>query len=115
MLKSSQYWMLSLLGALCALLVLVNIVTFTSNRGLQREVNGRAQYIQQTVQLQGLYQQLVRALADLSIHNQDDQLRAILAKQGINVTANPQPSSGSGSGTSGEKPATRPRSEARHE
>jgi uncharacterized protein YneF (UPF0154 family) len=107
MVKPLQYWVLSTLGGLCALLVLVNIGLFSSNRGLQREVNERAQYIQQTVQLQALYQQMARALADLSIRNQDEQLRAILSKQGISVTAKPQPSSDSAAGTPGEKPATR--------
>jgi len=114
MLKHSQYWVLSTLGALCALLVLVNIVLFTSNRALQSEVNGRAQYIQQSVQLQNLYQQMVRAIADLSVRNQDEQLKAVLARQGINVTAKAAPS-GSASGAAGEKPAPRPRGEARHE
>jgi hypothetical protein len=103
MLKQTQYWVVSAIGALCALLVLVNIALFSSNRGLQREVNERAQYIQQSVQLQGLYQQLVRALADLSIRNQDDQLRAILSKEGINVTAKAQSSAGSAP-TASEKP-----------
>ncbi|HUN73663.1 MAG TPA: hypothetical protein VMU40_04020 [Steroidobacteraceae bacterium] len=113
MLKHSQYWVLSTLGALCALLVLVNIVLFTSNRALQSEVNGRAQYIQQSVQLQNLYQQMVRAIADLSVRNQDEQLKAVLARQGINVTA--KAAAAGSTGAPGDKPATRPRGEAHHE
>ena len=97
MLKRSQYWVLSAIGALCVVLVVANMVLFSGNQGLQGQVNERAQYIQQSVQLQGLYQQMVRALADLSVKNNDEQLSAVLAKQGIKVTPH-APAAGNGSG-----------------
>ncbi len=55
--------------------------------------------MQQSLQLQGLYQQIVRAAADLSVKNHDAQLRAVLAKQGINVTSSAEPPAGAAAGS----------------
>jgi hypothetical protein len=91
MLKRSQFWVLSAIGAGCVLFAILNMSLYTGNQGLQAQVSQRAQYIQQSVQLQGLYRQIVGALAELSVRNKDPQLRAVLAKQGINVSARAQP------------------------
>ena len=89
MLKSYQYWILSLIAALGLLLMILDIVDVQRNQTLGNEVQGRAQYIQQSVQLQNLYQEMIKALADLSVRNKDDQLRDLLSKEGINVKVNP--------------------------
>ena len=62
---------------------------FGQNRQAQAEVNARGQYIQQSAQLEPLYREMVKALADFSVRNNDLQLRELLAKQGITVSANP--------------------------
>ena len=62
---------------------------FNGNRAAQAEVSSRAQYVQQTAQLEPLYREMVKALADLSVRNNDVQLREMLAKQGITLSANP--------------------------
>lgn len=90
MLKSLQFWILSTAGAACLLLAAANIVLLTGNRTLQGQVSQRGQYIQQSTQVQALYRQIVQAVADLSVRNQDAQLQAILARQGLHVTARPQ-------------------------
>ncbi|MGH8317797.1 MAG: hypothetical protein ACREUL_07440 [Steroidobacteraceae bacterium] len=92
---------LSAIGALCVLSVIANIVLSTANQGLQGQVNERTQYIQQSAQLQRLYAQMARALADLSVRNKDEQLTAVLTRQGIKVTANAVPTAGNG-GESGD-------------
>lgn len=91
MLKRSEFWVLSAIGAGCVLFAILNMTLYTGNQSLQVQVSQRAQYIQQSVQLQGLYRQIVGALAELSVRNKDPQLRAVLARQGINVTAGSQP------------------------
>ncbi len=70
-------------------LVIANMSLVLSNRALQADVQGRAQYIQQTAQLEVLYREIVKALADLSVKNQDADLRALLSAHGITVTVNP--------------------------
>ena len=89
MLKKSEFWLLTLLAAVGLLLMLTNMVLFSQNRQVQADINTRAQFIQQSAQIEPLYREIVKALADLSVRNQDDQLRALLAKQGITVSANP--------------------------
>ncbi len=116
MLKRSQYWVLMAVGAACLALVILNMMLFTGNRTLQGEVSGRAQYLQQSGPLQGLYQSIVRAAADLSVRNKDDRLRALLAQQGIKVTAHPAPSAAAASAATKAKPAAPTRARGhRHE
>ena len=88
MLKSWQYTVLNAIGALALLLVLFNAVLFTKNRDLQQQVNARQQYLQQTTALEGLYRDIVKALAELAVSNNDTQLLEMLASQGLNVSVN---------------------------
>lgn len=89
MLKSYQYWILSVIAALGLLLMILDIIYVNRNQTVRAEVEGRGQYIQQSVQLQGLYQEMIKALADLSVRNKDDKLRDLLNQEGINITVNP--------------------------
>ena len=86
MLQKWEYWLLTVPALAVAALVGVNIFLYGANRTAQAEVASRAQYIQQTAQLEPLYREMVKALAELSIRNNDQELRDMLAKQGIKVT-----------------------------
>ena len=72
-------------------MALANILLFSQNRERQQEVTSRGQFIQQSVQLEALYREIAKALADLAVRNKDQQLRDMLAAQGISVTVNPAP------------------------
>jgi len=91
MLKQTEFRLLTLIAAATLLVALANIVLFSQNRDRQQEVTSRGQYIQQSVQLEGLYREIVKALADLAVRNNDKPIRDMLAAQGISVTANPAP------------------------
>ena len=91
MLKKKEFWILTALAALGLVLALSNMIMFGQNRQAQAEISSRAQFIQQSAQLEPLYREIVKALADLSVRNQDSQLRELLGKQGITVSANPAP------------------------
>lgn len=88
----TRYWMLTGLAGVSLVLALVNIVLYDRNRNLQVDVSNRNLYIQQSLQLENIYQPLLRTLADLSVRHNDTQLRALLAAQGITVNvASPAP------------------------
>ena len=89
MLSRWQFMTLTVLATVTLALVVGDIVLHWSNRVAQAELAARAQYLQQTVQLQSLYQEIVKALADLAMRNQDAALRDLLAKQGIALAAPP--------------------------
>ena len=89
MLKRNEFWILTALAAIALLLAIVNMVVFSQNRAAQAEVGGRSQYIQQAAQLEPLYREMVKALADLAVRNNDAELRDMLTKQGITLTASP--------------------------
>ena len=94
-----QGWALTGIAGLSLVLVVVNGALFLVNRTLQNEINTRQQLINQAVQLERLGQELVNALAGLALRNNDQQIRQLLAEQGITLTP--------GSGPAG--PAQAPR------
>lgn len=79
----------TLAAALGVVLALTNMVLFERNRSLQGEVGSRAQYIQQSVQLEGLHREIVNAIANLAARNKDDALKTILSQQGITFNVGP--------------------------
>lgn len=73
-------------GAMVAMAVSLTLATM--NRSLQQEIGQRQQYVQQSAQLESLYREIVRALAELASRNNDQAVRAMLAQHGITYTAN---------------------------
>lgn len=95
MLGRIQFWTLSALAALTALLIAANMFRFSENRRLQAEVNERGQFIQQTVPLEALSREIALALAQLGVREQDEQITALLSSLGITVTVTaPEPAAG---------------------
>jgi hypothetical protein len=88
-LYKSQFWILTVFAVLAAVFSIANMILYQSNRSTQIEVSGRQQYIQQSIQLQVLYNEMVRALADLAVRNQDAELITLLKSQGITVSGTP--------------------------
>ena len=84
-----QFWAATALGALCLVLALANVTMASMNRSLQGDINVRQQFVQQSVQLEGLYREIVRALAELGARHNDQDVRALLQQHGISYTVNP--------------------------
>jgi hypothetical protein len=102
---SGKYGQLAVtvIAALAVILVLTNMTLFERNRLLQAEVSTRSQYIQQTAQLEGLHREIVNAIANLSVRNKDDALRAILTEQGITINMGQTPPGAGGPAQAPEK------------
>ena len=83
-----QFWAATALGALCLVLALTNVTMASMNRSLQGDIGVRQQYVQQSVQLEGLYREIVRTLAELGARNNDQDVRALLQQHGISYTVN---------------------------
>jgi len=96
MLRKWQFWTLTVLASLILVLVAANMWLFLGNRSRQVEINQRQQFIQQSIQLEGLNREIVKALAELSVKNQDEQVKSLLASHGITFTVNPPPSTPGG-------------------
>ena len=94
-----KYWphIITVAAAIAIVLLITDMVLVERNRILQAEVNSRAQFIQQTVQLEGLQREIVNAIANLAVRNKDEALKAILTQQGITINVN-QPQSTSAPG-----------------
>ena len=88
MLDKWQYNLLTALGALALLLAIANAVLFTGNRTAQAELAQRQQFVQQTGPLEGLYRDIVKALAEMAVKGNDKQVLDMLAAQGLSVTVN---------------------------
>jgi ABC-type transport system involved in cytochrome bd biosynthesis fused ATPase/permease subunit len=88
-LKPFHYWLILVLAAMSILLVALNAGLYFSNRSLQANVEARARYIQEAQSLRSLYEELAKALANLAVEQQDDQLRALLAGEGLTINQTP--------------------------
>jgi hypothetical protein len=86
MLSKFQFNLLTALCAAALLLVLFNSVLFTLNRDAQGELNKQQQFIQQTMPLEGLYRDIVKALAEMAVKGNDRKVLDMLAAQGLNVS-----------------------------
>jgi uncharacterized protein YbjT (DUF2867 family) len=100
-----QFLLLAVLGGIVLLLVLTNEVLSSGNRRAQQAVAARAQYIQQSQAIEPVYRSILRTLAELAAKNHDEQIRQLLASQGINYTVT-APSAAKGAPPG--KPATEP-------
>lgn len=89
MLSKWQYTVLVVLGTLALLLAVANGVLFTQNRTLQSALNQRQAYVQQTVPLEGLYNDIVKTLAQMAVKGNDREVLNMLAAHGLTVTVNP--------------------------
>lgn len=105
MLSRWQFNVVIALAAATLLLVFGNMVMFSRNRAQQQQINDRQLYIQQTAQLESLYQQLIRAVAELSARNNDAALGAVLTKQGITFSATPNLAQGTADTGAASRPA----------
>jgi hypothetical protein len=82
---------LTALGALMIVLVLVNILLSLGNQSLRAEVNERQQFLTQSIQLEGLHREIITVLATVALKTNNDQLKSLLASQGINFGQPPPP------------------------
>jgi len=114
MLGKQQFRLLCGLGCAALLLAGIDIGLVVTNRAAQNEYNARAQYIQQGLQLEPVYQNLIRTLAELSVRQNDAQLRGLLSAQGISFSvANPEAKSVEKSDApAGAKPGVNPEAQA---
>jgi hypothetical protein len=84
-----QWWTSSALAGLALLLMAASLGLGAVNRSLQGEVGVRQQYVQQSLQLETLYREIIRALAELGARNNDQNLREMLQRHGISYNVNP--------------------------
>ena len=103
MLARWQFWVTTVVALIVALAAGYDMVLFGQNRATQADIAQRNQYVQQSLQLEGLYRELVRALADLSVRNQDKALGDLLNTQGITINA-PAPAAPPADAKKGVKP-----------
>jgi hypothetical protein len=89
--KRLEFWSLTALAVVTAIVVVANMYRFSANRQLQSEVNLRNLYIQQSIPLENLGREIALALAQLGVKSQDDQIRAMLSSLGITVQVNQAP------------------------
>jgi hypothetical protein len=87
--RRMQFCISTVLAAAALLLAGANVLLGSMNRSLQADIGQRQQYVQQSVQLEGLYREIIRALAELGARNNDEAVRALLGKHGITYTVNP--------------------------
>ena len=93
-LRTIGFWIATALASLALLLVIVDGWLVSSNASIRVEVTGRQQYINQSVQLSRLNQELVNELGSLALKN-NAAIKQMLAESGITVVGQaPAPAAG---------------------
>ena len=82
---------LTALAVIMLVLVLVDILMSLGNQSLRAEVNERQQFLAQSMQLEGLHREIITVLATVALKTNNDQLKSLLASQGINFGQPPPP------------------------
>jgi len=88
MLSKTQYWILTGGGALALGLLASNIWLYAGNRKVAGELEERQLYVQESAQLEVLYQDIAKSLAEVALRSNDTAVIAMLATQGIKVSPN---------------------------
>lgn len=89
----AQQFILAIVSIVVAILAVVNVVLFETTRTVQLEVTSRAQFLQQTAQIEPLYRELVQGIATMAARNNDEALRGVLSQHGITFTVPSGPGS----------------------
>jgi hypothetical protein len=79
----TQYGVVTTVAALCLFTMLANVFLGLANRSAQLDVASRQQYVQQSLQLEGPYREIIRALAELAARHNDADVREMLQRHGI--------------------------------
>ena len=83
-----QFGLTTVLGVCCLAVLAGNVVLTYGNKAAQADIALRQQYVQQSVQLEGLYREIIRALAELGARNNDGDVKALLQRHGISYSVN---------------------------
>lgn len=78
------------LAVLILILVLVNVVLTLRNQFLRQHLTERQQFISQSIQMEGVYREIVTTLATVAVKTNDQQLKNLLASQGIKLDGDPK-------------------------
>jgi hypothetical protein len=75
----------SILGAVALLLGLCDVALVVTNRQLRQQTTAQGQFLQQTVQLGGIRDNLVRLIARGAVEDNDLALRDLLTSNGYHL------------------------------
>lgn len=92
-LNPREYWTLSAASVTCVMLVIVNISLSRGNHEMSSQVAKRQLFITQSVQLDKVNKQLVNAIAQFAVRDDDSALEGILTDHGITINRNNSPES----------------------
>ena len=82
------------LAVLILILALVNVLLTLGNQSVRVQLAEHQQSMNQSIQMEGLYREIVGALASVAVNRNDAELKSLLASQGINVSDDPKAAAG---------------------
>jgi len=78
------------LAVLILVLELVNVLLTVGNQSLRIQLAERQQFINQSIQMEAVYREIVTAVASVAVKTNDEKLKGLLASQGINLGGDPK-------------------------
>ena len=86
MIERTLYWTTVFSSLLALLLLIGNTVLLSGNRAIQDQLVQRQTLINEANTLAPLNKELAQALAEVAVKNNNAEVRALLATQGITLT-----------------------------
>ena len=83
--RSWRAWSVTVLATAALLVALADMALVLTNRNARRETDEQQQFIQQTAQLNGIGETLIRQIARAAVEDKDEQLRDLLISQGFHI------------------------------
>ena len=84
-LNPREYWTLSAVSVACIMLVVINISLSQGNHDLSTKVANRQAFIAQSVKLDKVNKQLINAIAQFAVRDNDSALERILTDHDITI------------------------------
>ena len=92
--RSWRAWSVTVLATAALLVALADMALVLTNHTARRQTDEQRQYIQQTVQLNGVSETLVREMARAAIEGKDQALHDLLVSHGFHIQAEQPPPPG---------------------
>jgi hypothetical protein len=109
--RSLGHWILVSLSGITLVLVIVDLFLGQNIRSIQADVNQRQQFINQSIRLNQINQELIRLIGQAVISDGDNKLRDVLARNGITVNSTAAPPSSTAAKPASPAPANSPTKE----
>jgi hypothetical protein len=100
---SWRFWSVTVLGVLALLVAAGDMALVLTDRTLRRQTDEQREFVQQTAQLNGVSENLIRLIARAAVEDKDQALHDLLVREGFHFQADTPAPAGQSAAPPGQK------------